>query len=104
MEDLAEDFLALEYEAAVNGNCNFCFFPEATERFRNRARRLYDVLNLRIDAEEAEDNDDALCLLMSMVDESPHALPVMNDVRYQALRRVLVGLGILNVDEEVVTL
>jgi len=104
MEDLAEDILALEYEAAVNGNCNFCFFPESAERFRDRARRLYEALNLHIDAEEAEDNDEAICLLMSMVDESPHALPVTNDEGYQALRRVLEGLGILNVDEEVVTL
>ena len=48
--ELADDFLMLEYEAHQNGNCNFCFFPESTARFRSMAQGLHDAL--RVLAEE----------------------------------------------------
>ena len=99
MSDLAEFFLALEYEATVNGNCNFCIFPVAAVRFRECASRLLEAIEPRIEPEVFQDDDDGVCLLMSMIDEDPHSLPAEADGQYQALRRVLIRLGILN-DEQ----
>ena len=93
--DLADDFLMLEYEAHQNGNCNFCFFPESAARFRDMANRLREAVTPHIDPDESEDDDNAVCLLMQMVDDSPRYLPTTDDEAYQALRRVLTRIGIL---------
>lgn len=98
--ELADDFLMLEYEAHQNGNCNFCFFPESTARFRAMAMGLREAIESRLQPETlqpdaCDDDDNAWCLLDTMIEGSPHGLPTTDDEQYQALRRVLTRLEIL---------
>ncbi len=94
-DELADDFLMLEYEAHQNGNCNFCFFPESAERFRAMAKGILEAIGDRLNCDEVEDDEQAWWLLHLMVEEHPRYLPTTDDEGYQALRRVLTRLGIL---------
>lgn len=93
---VSSDFEELWYEAENNGNLNWICFPESAERFRVIARRLLDVARLFFCPEEFGDDDDAICLLMGMLDQPPQALPCSADAEYQALRLSLVRLNLIS--------
>lgn len=92
---LSQDFEDLWYEAENNGNLNWICFPESAERFRLIAQRLLDAAKPCFSAEEHEDDDEGICLLMMMLDCNPNELPACADEQYQALRRSLVRVGLI---------